>query len=239
MQALLLAGGKGTRLLPYTTTVPKPLMPVGDMPVLELLIRQLKVSGVTEIWLAIGHLGSLIEAYFQNGDRLEIPIHYLRETRALGTAGPLSGALPHLAEQFLVLNGDLLTTLDFSTLLQTHLASQADVTVCVHARELRSEFGVIEQDATGRLIGYREKPVHTMDVSMGCYAFRRSTLLPFLQPDEAIDMPELILRLLKAEANIQCHSQSCRWLDIGRPEDHQLANQWFADHREEFLPNEW
>ncbi|MEO7932233.1 MAG: sugar phosphate nucleotidyltransferase [Chthoniobacterales bacterium] len=238
MQALLLAGGKGTRLLPYTTIIPKPLMPIGDMPVMELLVRQLRASGVTEILVAIGHLGSLIEAFFQDGTAFGVSIRYLRENQPLGTAGPLTTALPELGEDFLVLNGDLLTTLNFAKLLQAHRETQADATVSVFPREMKSEFGVIEQDNTGLLIGYHEKPVQTFVVSMGCYAFRRTALLPHLKPGEPLDMPALILRLHDAGANVRCHSQACRWLDIGRPEDHLLANEWFAEYRHEFLPLE-
>ncbi len=236
MHALLLAGGKGTRLLPYTTIIPKPLRPVGEIPMMELLVRQLRASGITKIFVVVGHLGSLIEAFFQDGAAFGVSMQYLREKQPLGTAGPLAAALALLGETFLVLNGDLLTTLDFAELARAHRETGADATVSVFPREVRSEFGVIEQDSTGRLTGYREKPVRTFSVSMGCYAFRRDALLPHMQPGEPLDMPELILRMHEAGANVRCHSQPCRWLDIGRPEDHHLANEWFAQHRDEFLP---
>jgi NDP-sugar pyrophosphorylase family protein len=238
MKAVLLAGGKGTRLLPYTAIFPKPLVPIGEIPVMELILRQLAHRGFREIIIAVGHLGHLIEAYFQNGDRFGVSIQYLRETSPLGTAGPVAAALPLLGEDehFLVMNGDLVTTMDFSLLREDHLRQGADATVAVHQRTVASEFGVIDMDAAGRLTGYREKPSQTMILSMGCYVFRRAALEGQLHEGERLDMPDLILRLHAAKKEVFCHAPSCRWLDIGRPEDHQVAGEWFAAHRSEFLP---
>lgn len=238
MKAFMLAGGRGSRLLPYTTTVPKPLVPVGDLPIMELLLRQLRAHGIREVLVAIGYLGHLVEGVFQNGERLGLSIRYLREAHPLGTAGPIAGALPDLGDDFLVLNGDLLTTLDFRALIDFHKQTQADATVAVCDREMQSEFGVIEHDGAGRLIDYREKPIQTWTVSMGCYVFRRAAIEPHLREGLHLDMPDLILRLRDANANIRCQNQYCRWFDIGRPEDHRLANEWFIARQHEFLPPE-
>ncbi len=235
MKALLLAGGRGTRLLPYTTTVPKPLFPIGDIPIMELLLRQLGRHGLREVFVATGYLGHLIETFFGDGEKLGLSLRYLREVNPLGTAGPIAAALPDLGADFLVLNGDLVTTLDFSEFQNFHKKLSADATVAVTTRRTTSQFGLIEQDAEGRLTNYREKPTETATVSMGCYVFRAAALEPRVRAGEYLDMPDLILRLRDAGANVRCHTQSCRWFDVGRPEDHKLANEWFAAHREEFL----
>lgn len=236
MRAFLLAGGKGTRLLPYTTIFPKPLIPIGDIPVMELLLRQLRFYGVNEVMVSIGHLGHLIEAYFQDGSRFGMNIRYLREETPLGTAGAMAEALNWLGEYFLVLNGDLLTTLNFSELQNQHHQADGSVTVCIYPRELKSEFGVVMYDEAGWLTDYIEKPKQVIHVSMGCYVFHSERVAKYLEKGLYLDMPTLILRMKEGGEKVYCHAPNCKWLDIGRPEDHQLACDWFKNSREEFLP---
>lgn len=237
MKALLLAGGKGTRLLPYTTIFPKPLIPIDDIPVMELLLRQLRHYGIKEVVVAVGHLGHLIEAYFQDGSRFNMTIRYLREAIPLGTAGPMTEALEWLGEHFLVLNGDLLTTLNFTELQQAHLQAGGSVTVCVYPREMKSEFGIIIHDEDGWLSDYQEKPLQVVKVSMGCYIFTSEHVTKYLNKGLYLDMPDLILKMKANGEKVYCHMPACRWLDIGRPEDHRLACEWFGQYRDEFLPS--
>lgn len=160
MQALILAGGKGTRLRPYTTVLPKPLMPVGDYPILKIILRQLKSAGAREVILAVGYMSQLFEAFFQDGSRYGLRILYSFEEEPLGTAGPLALALERLEEDVLVMNGDLLTSLNYRDMFEFHQARRAAATIGLHQRDAKIDFGVIERDAEGRLIKYVEKPIY-------------------------------------------------------------------------------
>ena len=225
MKALILAGGKGQRLRPYTTVIPKPLMPVGEKPILELLLRQLKKAGVTEAVLAVNHLRELIEAFFGDGRNLGLKVSYALEDHPLGTAGPIAGVLDELPDRFFVLNGDLLTTLNFKGLWEAHEQTQAAATIAAHTREVKIDFGILERSENGVLSGYVEKPTLRYEVSMGCYVLNREAVRPHCVEGRYLDMPDLMRLLVASGERVHCHNEPCFWLDIGRPEDYQLANE--------------
>jgi NDP-mannose synthase len=219
MQAIIMAGGKGSRLYPYSASLPKPLMPLGDKPVLEILLNQLRTAGITEIILAVSHLRHLLEAFFGDGNRFGVSVTYSFEDRPLGTAGPIGLVLDRLEDNFMLMNGDLLTTLDMRAMIADHRMRNADATIGIYQRELRSEFGLLEVDQSMRMIGYREKPTYRQLVSMGIYALRRDAVRAFIVPGDYLDMPVLMQSMQLAGRKVFCHQQDCFWLDIGRPED--------------------
>lgn len=231
-RAVVLAGGKGTRLAPYTAVFPKPLMPLGETPILEIVLRQLSRVGFEEVTLAVGHLAELIEAYFGDGSRFGVRVLYSRESESRGTAGPLA-LVEGLDQPFLVMNGDVLTTLDYGAFLDAHIASGAQATVSTVVRNHTVDFGVIEADRHGLVTGYREKPQTEYLVSMGVYAFSPA-VLDFISRDERLDVPDLFLRLLAGGQTVRSAPFRGRWLDIGRHDDFALAQEEFAEHREEF-----
>lgn len=236
MMAVLMAGGKGTRLLPYTAVFPKPLVPIGDMPVLELLLRQLSRAGVTRVVLTVNHLHHLIRAFCGDGSAFGLEITYCLEDKPLGTAGPLSALLDDLDEDFVVANGDLLTDFDIRSMVERHRSRGADATVAVYQRRIDIEFGVIETDAEMRLLAYREKPTLTHLVSMGLYVLSRSAIAPHVGlPGTRLDMPDLIRSMVGAGLEVQCVRQDCTWLDIGQPADYAAAQALFGERREAFL----
>jgi NDP-mannose synthase len=234
MKTVILAGGKGTRLAPYTTIFPKPLVPIGDRPILEVIIRQLVRQGLGDILLSVGHLGELIEAYFQNGHR-NIPglkLEYFRETHPLGTAGSLS-MIPGLDETFLVMNGDILTTLNYQALIKHHRQQRAALTIAMHRKDVPIDLGVLETDDRGDLTSYKEKPLYSFEVSMGIYVYE-PYVLRYLPKGQYLDFPDLVRLLLeKGEKISGFHSQDY-WLDIGRREDYELAQLEFSSRAAEF-----
>ncbi|MCX4386387.1 nucleotidyltransferase family protein [Micromonospora peucetia] len=234
MRAVILAGGRGTRLRPFTTSFPKPLMPVGDMPILEILLRQLKSHGVTEVTLLTGHLAYLLEGYFEDGHRWGLKVDYLREERPLGTAGPLRQLAGSLVDDFFVMNGDLLTDLDFTSLMAQHRNAGAPVTVSVYSRPEKIDLGILQLDADGDVIGYDEKPTLKLDVSMGAYAMSPAALAEI--PEGPYDMPQLILDLLGKGRRVTSRRHEGFWLDIGRVDDYSLANRMFTENPAGFLP---
>ncbi len=231
-----MAGGKGSRLYPYSALFPKPLMPLGDKPVLEILLHQLRAAGVTDVILAVNHLRHLLEAFFGNGNRFGLSITYSVEDRPLGTAGPIGLVLDRLGENFILTNGDLLTTMDMSAMLVEHCARQADATIGIYQRELQSEFGLLEVDQNMRMTGYREKPTYQHLVSMGIYILRRDAVRSFIVPGEYLDMPALMESMRQAGREVFCHRQKCFWLDIGRPEDFAEAQAMVERDPLIFLP---
>jgi NDP-sugar pyrophosphorylase family protein len=222
--AVILAGGKGTRLGPYTTVLPKPLLPIGNSAILEVLLGQLRQHGIHEVVLAVGYLAHLIQAVFGDGRRHDISIRYHLEEEPLGTAGALSG-IEGLDEPFLMMNGDVLTSLDFNELYQAHVASGNAMTIATHRRIERSDYGVIHVRPEGTLahvVGYEEKPeVHHL-VSMGVYVVD-PVALKYLQPGEPTDFPDLVLRLLAAGESVGSYCYDGFWLDIGRHDDYEKA----------------
>lgn len=236
MKAAVLAGGKGTRLRPFTTTFPKPLMPMGEMPILELLLRQLRAHGVDEVTLLTGHLAYLIEGYIGQGESLGLSVDYVHEAEPLGTAGPLRSLVGRMTDDFLVMNGDLLTDVDFTALMDHHRASRATVTISTFNREERLELGVLQSAPDGAITGYDEKPQLNLTISMGLYAMSPAALR--LIPDGYYDMPDLIRDLLAAGQPVIGRRHEGTWYDIGRPDDYAAANELFARDPRAFLAPE-
>jgi NDP-sugar pyrophosphorylase family protein len=237
MKALVLCGGKGTRLRPYTTVLPKPLMPVGDYPILEILLRQLRKAGVEDVVLAVGYMSQLFRAFFEDGARLGLNIEYSFEDRPLGTAGALASVIDRLGDNFLVTNGDLLTTLDYGVMLDAHRASGAAATIGLYRREVKIDFGVVETNDAGELVEYREKPVYRFDVSMGVNCLRTDVVKQYIVENEYLDMPDLMTRLSRNGHLVRGYRSDCFWLDIGRVDDYQQALEIFDERRAEFLPS--
>ncbi len=233
MKAIILAGGKGRRLAPYTTVFPKPLMPVGDMPILEVILHQLKSSGCDEVTLAVGHLAELLRAYFNNGSKLGIRINYSVESKPLGTAGPLA-LVKGLDEPFLVMNGDILTDLRYADLYSFHMKQQAVATIATYQRTVNIDFGVIETNGSNLLADYIEKPSFKYRVSMGIYVFSPQ-VLQFIKPDTYFDFPDLVRVLIKNGEKVASYPFDGYWLDIGRNDDYERAINEFDQKRDHFL----
>jgi NDP-sugar pyrophosphorylase family protein len=225
LRAVILAGGLGTRLRPYTAILPKPLVPVGDRPVLEHILRRLHASGAKVVDLCVGHLGELIQVYFsQPGSTPEgLELRWHREDEPLGTAGALR-LVPDLPETFIAMNGDILTTLDYGELVGFHAEQGTALTVATHARRVELELGVIETDGE-RIVGYREKPRLDYEVSMGIYVYDRRALSHL--PEGACQFPELVQRLLEAGEAVSSFRSEAEWFDIGTPDQHQQAVERF------------
>lgn len=233
MKAIILAGGKGRRLEPYTTILPKPLMPIGDVPILEVVIRQLSKHGFKEITLAVGHLAELLIAYFNDGSKYGVEIEYLKEQTPLGTAGPLK-QVSNLESTFLVMNGDVLTTLDYSKLITFHQQRRAIATIAMHKRSVEVDFGVMKVDKDNIVIGYDEKPTLGYLVSMGIYVFEPE-VLDYIEPTEKLDFPDLVKHLLKSGEEVQGYPSEDYWLDIGRPDDYEKAIRDFEKMKNIFI----
>lgn len=236
VRAVILAGGKGTRLAPYTTVLPKPLMPIGDLPILEILLRRLERAGIRDVTLSVGYLSSLLEAYFGDGGRWGLRIAYSREEEPLGTAGPLA-LVPDLTDPFLVMNGDLLTTLDFRDLVRAHRERGAFVTLGLYPKEVKIDLGVIETDGDGRIRDYVEKPTLTYEVSVGVYVMQPE-VLQYVPVGQRVDLPDLVRRLTAEGHLVVGHRFSGYWLDIGRHEDYAAALELMERDRSAFLPDE-
>lgn len=236
MKAVVLAGGKGTRLLPYTRIFPKPLIPIGEMPILEVLLRQMRRAGIDNVCLAVGHLSELMRAFFQNGEQLGMNITYSYEEQPLGTAGPLA-LVDGLEETFLVTNGDVLTTLPIADLIAYHKQTGAAATIAMHARKVKIDLGVIELDGGNRVKDYIEKPSFDYRVSMGLYVFE-PRVLRYIQKGSHLDFPDLIKKLLAAGEPVYGYPFDGYWQDLGRPDDYEQASLDFEKMRSQFLPGE-
>src|SRR3990172_5027993 len=214
MKAVVLAGGKGTRLAPYTKILPKPLMPVSDMPILEVLIWQMRRCGIDEIILTVGHLSGLLESFFQDGSRFGVRIAYSHEDRPLGTAGPLAN-VEGLQDTFLVTNGDVLTNLDFRTLVEFHKLQGATATIAMHRRSIQIDYGVIECNGGYEIENYIEKPSLKYTVSMGVYVFEPK-VVGYIPRGSYMDFPDLVLRLLENGEKVIGFPFDGYWQDLGR-----------------------
>jgi NDP-mannose synthase len=233
-RAVIQAGGKGTRLLPYTSVLPKPLMPIGDYPVLEIVIRQLVHFGFVNITIAVGHLGHLIMAVIGDGSRWGAKINYLWEDEPRGTMGSLS-RLDSPDEPILVMNGDLLTDIDYSQLFEGHVRSGANLTVGVYGKKVPISLGVLDLDAESRVVGFREKPVLTFPCSMGIYVLEPE-LIRLIPNSGVFGFDHLMALCLERRIRTHAHLFEGLWLDIGRPEDHEDAAHVFTKHIDRFLP---
>jgi NDP-mannose synthase len=236
MKAVILAGGKGARLAPYTRIIPKPMMPIGDKAILEILLCQLHCAGVDEAILTVGHLAGLMRAFFQDGSQLGLHILYSYEDHPLGTAGPLAN-IDGLNETFLVCNGDVLTTLNLGELVSFHKAHQAIATIASHQRQVKIDLGVIHINGDFIITGYQEKPTIDYSVSMGIYVFEPE-VLQFIPKGQYLDFPDLVKIMLAAGKKVCAYPFTGYWQDLGRPDDYEQANADFEQMRSQFLPEE-
>ena len=221
MQAIILAGGRGARLRPYTTILPKPLMPIDDMPILEVVIRQLKKNGFDNIIIAVGHLAELIEAYFGDGKKWGINISYSREDRPLGTAGPLT-LIDNLEDTFLMMNGDILTNLRYEELISFHKKQNAKITIATYDKEVKIDLGILKTNSDHEIYEYIEKPTLTHQVSMGIYVMEKS-IVDLIPKGEYFDLPDLIKLSIKNRIKVSSYHFKKYWRDIGRKDDYELA----------------
>lgn len=234
MQAVILAGGRGTRLRPFTSNFPKPLMPIGDMPILKIILKQLRYYGFDDVILAVNHLAELIMSFFKDGEDLGLKISYSIENKTLGTAGPLS-IIENLNDNFLVMNGDVLTNIDFSHLFQYHMENKGQATIATYKKYLTIDLGVLKIDGE-TFVDYIEKPTYDFDISMGVYIFNKE-IVELLPKNEKMDLPDLIKKLRDNSKRILCYKGDYEWLDIGRILDYEEANNIFEEKREMFLPH--
>lgn len=231
MRAIILAGGKGTRLAPLTEVIPKPLVPIGGKPILEIVIRQLAHYGFRRITLAVGYMSELIKAYFQDGAKWGVSIDYSCEPSPLGTAGPLA-LIEGLQETFLVMNADILTDLNYQELIRYHQQEGGVSTIGAYQRQVCLDLGVIIQDGGRRIKDYVEKPTTSHLVSMGVYVFEPQ-VLPFIQG--RLDFPDLVKLLLSKDLPVNYYPFDGYWLDIGRHDDYQKAAEEFEQMKTHFI----
>ncbi|RJQ76311.1 nucleotidyltransferase family protein [Pseudonocardiaceae bacterium YIM PH 21723] len=237
MHAVILAGGKGVRLRPYTTSLPKPLVPIGEeFSILEIVMRQLAHAGFGTASLAIGHLGNIIRSYVGNGSQWGMSVDYVTEASPLGTIGPLLPMLDRLPEHFLVMNGDVLTDLDYGAMLRAHVQSGAPLTVATYDRQVKIDFGVLTTEG-GKITEFTEKPTLNYRVSMGVYGVSKRALLEYT-PGLPLGFDELVLDLLKKGDLPSEYNFDGYWLDIGRPDDYDTANAEFDKLRKHLLKDE-
>lgn len=234
MKAVILAGGKGTRLRPYTSVLPKPLMPIGDLPILEIIMRRLEKAGVDEVIVAIGYLGSLIQTYLEQSPiSKRIKIRYHLEDKPLGTAGAI-GTIDSLDEPFFVMNGDLLSNIDFGAMMRRHTEAEAALTVGVVSTDVKIQLGVLALDDAGKITGYDEKPTLSYAASMGIYVYspRAKAQIP---PGEYLDAPSLVLKLIEDGEKVVGFTDPCRWIDIGNHGEYERAQQEYEENPDAFL----
>ena len=234
MQAIILAGGKGRRLLPYTTVLPKPLMPIGDYPIIEVILRQLKHAGFNKISISTGYLHELIHAYLDSNKTLGLKIDYSHEETPLGTIGPLR-LIENLEDTFLVMNGDILTDLDYKKLIESHKKRGAIATVATYQRDTNIDFGVLERNADQKIIAFKEKPTFHFDVSMGVYVFSKK-ILNYVPADTPFGFDQLMYALIAKNEEVYSYPHTGYWLDIGRPDDYARSIEEFERYKDRFLP---
>lgn len=235
MRAFVLAGGRGSRLAPFTMVIPKPLVPVGDMPIVEILIRQLAGQGFGRITISVGHLAPLIEAFCGDGSRWGVPIDYVREDEPLGTAGALSLLGDLREDRILVTNGDILTDLDFGEVAREHDVADA-ATIGANRRSVTIEFGVLQKDADGCLVDYNEKPALAYEVSMGVNVVSAWALERYVLAGQRLDMPDLMRTMVADGHTVRIRSTDAYWLDMGRMADLETATEVFTSDPQRFLP---
>lgn len=235
LSSIILAGGKGVRLQPFTINFPKPLVPLGDTPIIEVLIRRLLDYGLTDVTLTLGHLAGLIKAYFLNHQELSrlLTLRFVEEEHPTGTAGSLS-LVQGITNTFLAMNGDLLTDLNFDELVSFHREQNATLTIAIHRRQVKLDFGVLKIGDDHRVLDYLEKPEYQHDVSMGIYVYEPG-VLRFIEPGRYLDFPDLVLKLVDAGEKVCAFPYEGLWLDIGRPSDYARAQELYSKTQPEFL----
>ena len=234
-RAVVLAGGTGTRLRPYTVVLPKPLMPLGDYPILEVIVRQLASQGFTHITLAVNHQANIIKAFFGDGKKWGVHIDYSLESKPMSTIAPLT-LISDLPENFLLMNGDVLTDLDLKDFLQRHVTAGRLFTIAAASRLQLIDYGVLHIDSSHKLTGFCEKPRMEYLVSMGIYAVNRG-VLDFVPRNSKYGFDDLMNHLLKRNESVTVDRFEGYWLDIGRPDDYMRAIEEFEQRRHEFLPS--
>jgi NDP-sugar pyrophosphorylase family protein len=235
MRAVILAGGRGTRLAPYTTVVPKPLLPVGDKPILEIVCRQLVHAGFDRITLSLGYMSEYFKTFLAQHRSLRrlVDIDFVEEDEPTGTAGSLA-SIPDLEGTFLVMNGDILTDLSFTSLLEHHHRSEACVTIATHRKTVKIDLGILELQQD-EVRGYIEKPTMSYPVSMGIYVYDER-VLEFIEPGKYLDFPNLVLDLIQRKQKVAAYENNASWLDLGRYEDFQEACRIFEDREAQYIP---
>jgi len=221
-------------MAPYTKVLPKGLLPVGEQPILEILVRQLHYYGFNSITMTCGYLAPLIQTYFGDGSKWNVTIHYEMESKPLGTIGPIK-QLSRLTDPFLVINCDVLTTLNFRSLWDFHRAHDSILTIASQRKDISIDLGVLEV-AADRVTGFLEKPTQSALVSMGVYVMD-ADIRTFIREDEAMDLPELVHEMLRCGASIKHFSNEAYWQDIGRPSEYMKANEMYAGLARRLLPD--
>ena|ERR1035437_1375740 len=220
-RAIILAGGKGTRLKPYTIAIPKPLVPVGDKPILEIIILQLKKHGFNHITITVNHMAEIIKAFFGDGTKWDIKIDYTSESKALSTMGPLT-LVENLPENFLVMNGDVITDLNLSDFYDFHVNNKNNFTIGSSKRMDRINYGVLIKDENNKLIKFDEKPLYEFLVSMGIYMVNKK-VVDYIPNDKFFGFDHLMNLLIDKYEYPSIFEYNGYWLDIGRPDDYEKA----------------
>ena len=223
MRAVILAGGKGIRLKPYTVSLPKPLVPVGEEPIMKILLQNLRRQGVREATICVNHMADLIEAYFGDGSKLGIRVKYTHEPQPLGTAAPIK-LIMNLPDDFLVMNGDLLTDLSFKQLFWEHKNNDAIMTIATHPQKIKVDYGVIKSNPDHTAQAFVEKPTYDLDVCMGIYALNKRAL-DYIPDNTRFGFDDLVHALMEKAETVRTFAHDGYWLDIGRPEEYQQANE--------------
>jgi NDP-mannose synthase len=232
-RAVILAGGKGMRLRPLTAVFPKPLVPLGNKSIIEILLSQLSQNGLQDVTICTGYLAGLIQAVCANGSKYGLNIEYINEDNPLGTAAPLLN-VQNLTDPVIVMNGDLLTTMSYKNMIEFHVSENADITIGAYKRDVKIDFGVIESDEEGNFKGFIEKPTYHYEVSMGVNIVSKRAI-EMIDSGTYLDMPDFILNVHKKGGKIALYRESCYWLDIGRLDDYALAQDEFEKNESHFL----
>jgi len=233
MQAIILAGGKGRRLMPYTTVLPKPLMPIGDYPIIEVILRQLQRCGFREVTISTGYLHELIHAFLDSNHTLGLDITYTHEDTPLGTIGPLN-LVKNLDDTFLVMNGDILTDINYQDLIDFHQKLGAVATIATYRRDVLIDFGVLDNNEEHKIIAFREKPTYHFDVSMGVYVFSKR-ILNYVPSEIPFGFDQLMDILIAKNEAVYSYPHAGYWLDIGRPDDYERSIADFEKNKHIFL----
>ncbi len=233
MRAVILAGGKGARLKPYTVSLPKPLVPVGEEPILKILLQNLRRQGVREATICVNHMADLIAAYFGDGSQLGIKVKYTHESQPLGTVAPIK-LIMNLPDDFLVMNGDLLTDLSFKQLFWEHKNNDAIMTIATHTQKIKVDYGVIKSGPDHTAESFVEKPTYDLDVCMGIYALNKRAL-DYIPDNTRFGFDDLVRAPMEKGETVRTFTHAGYWLDIGRPEEYEQANEEFTGESESDL----